>query len=653
MQSVSTSNRINCLLIGEVSSGKSTLLNSMYIKTFSDMKRIRTTMSVNIYYETNDKNELKKADDIFEQNKKYEEDMKNKQITELTENVYKVKPSVSFGDVLSKFGYFMNIIDIPGLNDGNCNTTIYKWLDNNFKYIDIVLFLINGENALNTESERNLLKYIIKQTSQYDHIKLINIINKFDEPDDEELIELKEQAEKVIVEQLKDTSLEKIIVPISAVRAYLYRYIEHNKSLDGLIAKHKSLLAQLELGNKAKRYADDKLLDELTKSIKDSKHDETSPYNNTNYHELIKVFKDVVIADIKSIYCKKVINNIRDSIPSGKETKPLEYALDKLNSIYNVDIQLKSNYLMTLIKDYFGTLNVTANSMKTMMEDVGKLMLNYIYVIHKFANVTIVEELLVSFYVTCLNLTSNAEDLLVWFNNINGCKITKKAKVIEMITIYFEDKHTYATKTQLITNNKLLNIYRADSPGKHLNSYKTVQHIINTLPVDCSQLLDNYLSYFCDHNYHGSGHIQVGNISDNINSLVYVALNEAVKEFPHFRKYFPNSYKYIYIYKSEACVGELLNKLDFSRSVIDQTLYFIRDFYEYCNKKEKSDSDKKKLDDEVSIEEWVNSVKPADKTPPKSSTKKQLVQIEPWETSKYNDKVTGKDSKRKKHYPEY
>ena len=73
-------NAINMIILGEVSSGKSTLLNSMYIKTFSDMKRIRTTMSANIYSETTDKSKIQPIDDILKSNQKYEKDMKGNKL---------------------------------------------------------------------------------------------------------------------------------------------------------------------------------------------------------------------------------------------------------------------------------------------------------------------------------------------------------------------------------------------------------------------------------------------------------------------------------------------------------------------------------------------------------------------------------------------
>jgi GTPase SAR1 family protein len=588
METVNTDKRINILLIGEVSSGKTTLLNSMYIKTFSDMKRIRTTMSVNIYYETNDKKDLKQSTDIFDENKKHEEDMKNKQLIELKENIYKVLPSVSFGDVLSKNGYYMNVIDIPGLNDGNCNPIIYKWLDNNFKYIDVVMFIINGENALNTESERNLLKYIIKKIQEFDHITLLNIVNKFDEPDDEELIELKDQAIKVINENLATTQIKSTIIPLSAVRAYLYRYIEHNKSLDGLVAKHKALLAQLELGNKAKRYTDDKLLSELIKSIKDSKNDTTSPYNNTNYHELINTFKNIIVKDINNIYCRKVITHIKTKINIDKTENYLEFALSQLKKIHDMDANINNNYLVELLGKHIDKLIEQNNAIsfvsvtKLIMKNLNELLNNYQKVIIKFTDNEQVLNVLAKLYSRCLHSSTCNDDLNVWFEYVHECVLMNDLTIKKILIEYF---------------NSHIKI-------DHLESYDIITKIIRALSCDCTDLVDTYLDYYC-RPVHTGTIIKVAGHTKAVDTFTFIAIKEAIQEFTDFRKFFPKTYKYIYLNHMTTISKEFVNSLDFSRSIVEQTLPFIKEYYNYAlqqkNKPQLIDKEESDEEDEEDV----------------------------------------------------
>ena len=51
-------NQINLAICGPVSVGKGTLLNSIFVATYSDMKIKRTTMNPQVYYEVSNKNNL-------------------------------------------------------------------------------------------------------------------------------------------------------------------------------------------------------------------------------------------------------------------------------------------------------------------------------------------------------------------------------------------------------------------------------------------------------------------------------------------------------------------------------------------------------------------------------------------------------------------
>src|ERR1700744_2867851 len=186
--------RINVLLIGEVSAGKSTLLNSVYANTFSDMSMVRTTMTANIYSETTDATKVMSAEYIYNKNTKNEEILKNQELVEIKEELYYIKPSTNFGDVLRENNFGLNIIDVPGLNDSKNDSATYKWLDNNLKHIDVIFHIIDVTKNLSNDSNFKIVKYLADKLTSYKNIKFINVINKFDDVDDEDLIKAKEHA---------------------------------------------------------------------------------------------------------------------------------------------------------------------------------------------------------------------------------------------------------------------------------------------------------------------------------------------------------------------------------------------------------------------------------------------------------------------------
>ena len=62
-------NQINIALVGAVSAGKSTLLNTIFAKTYSHCKIKRTTMTPQIYYEYDGKAPSKTSKAVKEENR--------------------------------------------------------------------------------------------------------------------------------------------------------------------------------------------------------------------------------------------------------------------------------------------------------------------------------------------------------------------------------------------------------------------------------------------------------------------------------------------------------------------------------------------------------------------------------------------------------
>jgi len=245
----------NIAIIGEVSSGKTTFLNSLFLEKFGETKRIRTTGSVNIYseYDNQDqdssqsiKSNNKKIDTAFQLNS-------SSQNTEVIINHYK-SPVISHFKRHKTEPIDLNIIDIPGVNDSADSAKFFNWIKSHFNYFDIIVFIMDGQQAMNTKSQKDLTELIVNLINPM-YQSLIPILNKFDDSCDEELIEIKEQCERVLdetIQKLKPQLTYKIC-PMSAENAFVLLKWRHENSIDGMDSKSIRILCDAILGKNWKK----------------------------------------------------------------------------------------------------------------------------------------------------------------------------------------------------------------------------------------------------------------------------------------------------------------------------------------------------------------------------------------------------------------
>lgn len=246
-------NQINIAILGAVSAGKSTLLNSVFSETYSQCKIIRTTMVPQVYYEFSNK---KRCKDLIQSIRQENENI-NKKIREMTENkdpltqedikeVNYIVPKVQGFTELEK-KVFLSIYDIPGLNDGETDDLYYNYVDSNFYKFDIIIFVVDINSALNSKEERHILEKIVtncKNNFENNGIsnKLIILANKCDEMsfvDSKHILEgenkeMFEQMEKVTKSTIGEIfpDLEYCIIPVSVEDSYIYRMFEKDKNFE-------------------------------------------------------------------------------------------------------------------------------------------------------------------------------------------------------------------------------------------------------------------------------------------------------------------------------------------------------------------------------------------------------------------------------------
>lgn len=261
-------NQINIAIVGAVSAGKSTLLNTIFANTYSHCKIKRTTMTPQIYYEYDGKSLTKTSKAIREQNKNINETLIRKteaqediSLEDIKEAKYIVPKIYNFTSLVKDV--YLSVYDIPGLNDARTKSLYFEYLETNFYKFDIILFVVDINSALNTSDEIEILTKIISNcktnSEQYDiHNKLIILANKCDEMslDDNNELQLEEEHFEMfeqITNQVNQTvskvfpSLDYKILPLSSEDSYIYRVLEQNPETE-LDLKYLNKFGYMEFG---------------------------------------------------------------------------------------------------------------------------------------------------------------------------------------------------------------------------------------------------------------------------------------------------------------------------------------------------------------------------------------------------------------------
>lgn len=233
---------ISIAILGTVSVGKSTLLNALFVENFSEMKIRRTTMVPQVYMETDDQELLNPVEDVKNTNTvintQLQERKESLTIEECKERVYYVKKIHDFNITL-KPDCFLNIYDIPGLNDKTTSDVYFEYIKTNFYKFDIIIFVVDINSGLNTAEEMKILETVTDNiktaVDKKKQVYMVTIINKCDSMEvkngklnlvDEEHQEMFEQVKKTVEEVGKKKGILKYMnnfAMLGAEDMFIYR----------------------------------------------------------------------------------------------------------------------------------------------------------------------------------------------------------------------------------------------------------------------------------------------------------------------------------------------------------------------------------------------------------------------------------------------
>ena len=248
-QSTIPVDNINICIVGGVSTGKSTFLNSIFCENLSECKIKRTTMVPTVYIENeSDAPIIDSPEQIFTKIAQ-----KNKEIIEKTEKGIPVTEqeyaelqfNVGKLDINILPDSYVNVYDIPGLNDARTKDEYYKYLERNFFKFNLIIFIVDIHSGLNTSDEADILRFIADHTrNQLDKnqkkIYTLVVVNKADDMQLKEggkngeleivgeLDEMFKQVQNAVISEFKakniaDHLVGDGVIPLCAIDSYLYR----------------------------------------------------------------------------------------------------------------------------------------------------------------------------------------------------------------------------------------------------------------------------------------------------------------------------------------------------------------------------------------------------------------------------------------------
>jgi GTPase SAR1 family protein len=344
---VMTSVSINIAICGSISVGKSTLLNAICGKRYSDMEPVKVTMIPHIYTDSLDKicdsHEVtitNEEHNIISDKKDYYKPIYHNidKITELyTENT--TNSNIKF-----------HICDLPGfLNPNSKKTSLnpfnntknesnigsdtdihYKWFLNNIFNYNIIIFVSDITKGLNTPGEIKILENIIKTISTNKPEQkvlgpiIICLLNKCDEiyfdNNQNDLVFGDTQQENIYVNanNILKTICNKYevdvspFIPISADNSFIYRMLSEGR-LDELGQNYQTKLFKNEFGlSKRKKMTDEEKVTMMQNPI--SNYEKSNMYvdiTNTGYYHVLQIIKNTIDNNMHNFIKNNLLNTFK------------------------------------------------------------------------------------------------------------------------------------------------------------------------------------------------------------------------------------------------------------------------------------------------------------------------------------------------------
>lgn len=414
-------NHVTIGIFGCVSAGKSTLLKTILGEDYTPSKKRKTTLVPQVYRECvrfplisiddyESPSAIKNKNDII--NEKLSTKMNEGQSIELEDVVPLVHSIKRIETFLIRNELnpetFIQIYDIPGLNDSLSKNVFFEWIRNNFNLFDIVIFVTDIDKGLNNCDEMDILDLLIEcikiEGDKGKNIGIIPVINKCDnvrydkksnemsfrdenEDDNEENEdeEIYNQANNILKGKLKNMCN---FIPLSAELGFIYSLIiKQSNTSDSLRlpVNYFNILGEYEYGKRKWKESDkegkNRKIAKIASKLDNNDHAMYCLYN-TGYYFL----RDKIQTIIKDNQGNYAYNHFIDKVNMITDIDIIDEYLDNLMEMINeqhglaacYDIQLRTkmdliNNSIKLLSQYYEVemkkINDIITSSKVLIDD--------------------------------------------------------------------------------------------------------------------------------------------------------------------------------------------------------------------------------------------------------------------------------------------
>ena len=225
-----STSEIKVALLGNVSAGKTTVLNALFRDKYGEVSMKRTTAGVNYFRivtpgkELSGKDEKEGESKTDNENKMHgnaeevekpwcpdagESRTAKSTLEEITEDNKILRESnevkekwfdIELDEHIMEMRKDTNlvIVDVPGINEAGACSKYKEYVNAKWHTFDCVVAVMDGKQGVNTEDQVQLLKFIRANNEQIKEIPIVVLFNKVDDPMDQEQAALVHEAKEEI-----------------------------------------------------------------------------------------------------------------------------------------------------------------------------------------------------------------------------------------------------------------------------------------------------------------------------------------------------------------------------------------------------------------------------------------------------------------------